>query len=125
MVSRLCGKVCAPGAQGSPGRRGRLGFRLPGSRPRDIIETAESLNVWSVNFNAVVGGADGCLVYPQTGAVCGYLEELAPLRKNAWRQFRPRRCGGLGTRPRSGLAVTACVEAETGFGLTPEAVLVV
>ncbi|GBP85205.1 hypothetical protein EVAR_47641_1 [Eumeta japonica] len=32
MVSRLCGKVCAPSAQGSPGRRGRFGFRLPGSR---------------------------------------------------------------------------------------------
>ncbi|GBP35569.1 hypothetical protein EVAR_17431_1 [Eumeta japonica] len=57
-----------------------------------FIETAESLNVWAVNFNAVVGGADGfTVVYPQTGAVCGYLRKLAPLRKNGWRQFRPRR----------------------------------
>ncbi|GBP13465.1 hypothetical protein EVAR_74675_1 [Eumeta japonica] len=56
------GKVCAPSAQGSPGRRGRFGFRLPGSR---------------------LGGAVG----------------LAPV-------------------PGAVLAVTACVEAETGFRLT-------
>ncbi|GBP50668.1 hypothetical protein EVAR_34176_1 [Eumeta japonica] len=84
-----------------------------------FIETAESLNVWAVNFNAVVGGADGfTVVYPQTGAVCGYLRKLAPLRKKWWRQFRPRRCGGLGTRPRSGFGGHRLREAETGFRVT-------
>ncbi|GBP62746.1 hypothetical protein EVAR_51697_1 [Eumeta japonica] len=86
MVSRLCGKVCAPSAQEALAAEVGLDFVY-----REVV-----------NFNAVVGGADGfTVVYPQTGAVCGYLK-LAPLRKNGWRQFRPRRCGGLGTRPRSG-----------------------
>ncbi|GBP61978.1 hypothetical protein EVAR_40986_1 [Eumeta japonica] len=43
-----------------------------------FVETTESLNVWAVNFNAVVGGVDDfTVVYPQTGAVCGYLEEVS------------------------------------------------
>ncbi|GBP20957.1 hypothetical protein EVAR_9528_1 [Eumeta japonica] len=66
-----------------------------------FIETAESLNVWAVNFNAVVGGADGfTVVYPQTGAVCGYLRKLAPLRKKMGGSSLGLG-GGLGIRPRS------------------------
>ncbi|GBP54732.1 hypothetical protein EVAR_42932_1 [Eumeta japonica] len=64
------------------------------------------------------------LVYPQTGAVCGYLRKLAPGAKNGWRQFRP---GGAVGHPSQGavLAVTACVEAETDLVDSTEAVLVV
>ncbi|GBO98769.1 hypothetical protein EVAR_101279_1 [Eumeta japonica] len=88
-----------------------------------FIETAESLNVWAVNFNAVVGGADGfTVVYPQTGAVCGYLEEVSAFGGSLGLG------GAVGLAPVLGavLAVTACVEAETGFRVdSTEAVLVV
>ncbi|GBP86998.1 hypothetical protein EVAR_62258_1 [Eumeta japonica] len=67
-----------------------------------FVETAESLNVWAVNFNAVVGGADRfTVVYTQTGAACGYLEELASLRKKMGGGSLGLGGTVVGTRPRS------------------------
>ncbi|GBP67356.1 hypothetical protein EVAR_51427_1 [Eumeta japonica] len=68
-----------------------------------FTETAESLNVWAVNFNAVVGGADGFTSLSADGYSPRIFEEVSAFaQENGWSQFRPRRCGGLGTRPRSG-----------------------
>ncbi|GBP89177.1 hypothetical protein EVAR_90315_1 [Eumeta japonica] len=123
MVSRLCGAVCAPVQ--SPGRRGRFGFRLPESRwnaadngslvypssrgVREIdvevhetfVETAESLNVWAVNFNAVVGGADGLLSLSADGCSLRIFEEVSAFAQEKWVEPLGLEVRWAGTHPGS------------------------